>query len=144
MTGNKDLHLTAGTYNINSISETGQTELWVDSGPVILNVTGTGNATPIKLTGGGVSNAGLNPVNLQILYAGTGTVSLKGGAAASGLLYAPNASYSFGGQGDWYGAVIGAALTDMGGAAIHYDRRLASTAFMVGPYSLGSFSWKKY
>ena len=144
MTGNKDLHLTAGTYNINSISEAGQTELWVDSGPVVINVTGNGNATPIQLTGGGVSNATLNPMDLQILYAGTGTISLKGGAASSGLLYAPNASYSFAGGADWYGAVIGASLTDMGGAAIHYDRRLASTAMMVGPYSLGSFSWKKY
>jgi hypothetical protein len=144
MQGNKDLHLTSGTYNINSISESGQTELWVDSGPVVINVTGTGNATPIQLTGGGVSNSTLNPMNLQILYAGTGAISLKGGAQGSGLLYAPNASYSFGGNGDWYGAVIGASLTDMGGAAIHYDRRLASTAMMVGPYSLGSFSWKKY
>ena len=144
MTGNKDLHLTTGTYNINSISESGQTELWVDSGPVVINVTGTGNATPVQLTGGGVSNSTLNPMNLQILYAGTGAISLKGGAQGSGLLYAPNASYSFGGNGDWYGAVVGASLTDMGGAAIHYDRRLASTAMMVGPYSLGSFSWKKY
>ena len=83
-------------------------------------------------------------MNLQILYAGTDAISLKGGAQGAGLLYAPNASYSFGGNGDWYGAVIGASLTDMGGAAIHYDRRLASTAMMVGPYSLGSFSWKKY
>lgn len=144
LTGNKDLHLTTGTYNINSISENGNTTLYVDSGPVVINVTGSGTTTPVVLTGGGVSNPTLNPVNLQILYAGTGAISLKGGSTDSGLLYAPNASYSFGGNADWYGAVIGASLTDLGGTTIHYDRRLATTAFMVGPYSMGSFSWKKY
>jgi len=56
---------------------------------------------------------------------------------------APNASFSFGG-GSWYGAVIGQTLTDMGGAAIHYDRELQKTAYTVGNFMLSSFTWKKY
>ncbi len=146
LTGNKDLHLAAGTYNINTLSETGSTQLVLDSTPVILNVTGTGGGTVVKLTGGGLTNTtgNFNPMTFQILYAGTGTVSLKGGAAAVGLLYAPNASFSFAGNADWYGAVIGKDMTDMGGTAVHYDRRLKKTAYTVGPWMLDSFSWKKY
>jgi Tfp pilus assembly protein PilX len=145
---------TAGVYDINSISESGANTSIVIAPipgtspavylPVILNIAGVNNSSPVTLTGNSVQNPSLNPMDFQMLYAGTGTISLKGGSQASGLLYAPNASFSFGGHGDWFGAVIGADLTDMGGAAIHYDRRLASTAFMVGPYTLGSFSWKKY
>ncbi len=145
LNGGATLHLTAGTYNINSLTESGQGKIVVDSGPVILNVAGSGvSGAVVDLTGGGVANASLAPTNFQILYAGTGTIKLKGGAQASGLLYAPNASFSFGGGGDWYGAVIGQTLTDMGGAAIHYDRKLKNTAFTVGNYMLDSFTWKKY
>lgn len=144
--GNNDLHLAAGTYNIDSLSETGSTQLVLDSTPVILNVTGSAGGTVVKLTGGGLTNTSGNfdPTTFQIVYAGTGTVSLKGGANAVGLLYAPNATFSFGGNGDWYGAVIGKDMTDMGGAAVHYDRQLQNKAFMVGPWMLDSFSWKKY
>ena len=146
LTGNKDLHLAAGTYNINTLKEAGSTSLVLDSVPVILNVTGTGGGTVVDLTGGSVTNTtgNFDPSTFQIIYAGNGSVSLKGGANAVGLLYAPNASYSFGGNGDWYGSVIGASMTDMGGAAIHYDRKLKDKYYMAGPYTLNSFTWNKY
>jgi hypothetical protein len=146
LTGNKDLHLAAGTYNIDSLSETGSTMLVLDSTPVILNVTGSGGGTVVDLTGGGLTNTSgnFNPMTFQILYAGTGTIKLKGGAASVGLLYAPNAAFSFGGNADWYGAVIGKDMTDLGGAAVHYDRRLQNEAYAVGPWMLDSFSWKKF
>jgi Tfp pilus assembly protein PilX len=146
LTGNKDLHLAAGTYNIDSLSETGNTGLVLDSVPVILNVTGSGGGTVVDLTGGSVTNTSGNfdPMSFQVLYAGTGTVSLKGGNNSVGLLYAPNATFSFGGNADWYGAVIGKDMTDMGGTAVHYDRQLANEALTVGPWMLDSFSWKKY
>ena len=100
----------------------------------------------VNLTGGGLTNTAgaFNPLSFQIIYAGTGTISLKGGAASVGLLYAPNAAFSFAGNTDWYGAVIGKDMTDMGGTAIHYDRQLQNSAFTVGPWMLDSFSWKKY
>ncbi len=147
LTGGANLHLTAGTYNINSLSEAGQSTVVIDSGPVVVNVTGNGFSStqaPVDLTGGGVANASLVPMNFQILYAGTATVKLAGGSKASGLLYAPNASFSFTGGGNWYGAVIGQFMKDMGGAAIHYDRRLKNQAFTIGNYFLSSFTWKKY
>jgi hypothetical protein len=84
------------------------------------------------------------PENFQILYAGTGTVNLKGNTQASGVLYAPNAAFSFAGNSDWYGAVIGKDMTDMGGAAVHYDRKLQNQSFTIGPWMLDSFTWKKY
>ncbi len=146
ISGNANLHVSAGTYNINSFQEqSAQSSLIIDSGPVIFNVTGNNvSGAVVDLTGNSVQNPSLNPMNFQILYAGTGTVKLAGNSQAAALLYAPNASFSFTGQGSWYGAVIGHSLTDMGGAAIHYDRRLQRNAYTVGNYMLSSFTWKKY
>jgi hypothetical protein len=145
VSGQETLHVTTGVYNINSFSEqSAQSSLVIDSGPVIFNVTGNGGGTVVKLTGNSVQNATLNPMNFQIMYAGTGTISLKGQSQASGLLYAPNATFSFAGGGSWYGAVIGASMSDMGGAAIYYDRRLNNAGFTIGNYMQDSFTWKKY
>jgi hypothetical protein len=140
-----------GCYNINSLGENGGGTLIIDSGPVILNIAGAGTIPgggyPFDVTGGGLINSAspaYNPMNLQIMYGGTGTIKLKGGGSSIGVMYAPNAAYSFGGGGNWYGAVIGAALTDMGGTAIHYDRHLNNTGFTVSNWMLDSFTWKKY
>ncbi len=146
MNGNKDLHLKAGTYNIDSLTQSGNTRLILDSTPVVINVTGSAGGTVFNLTGGGVQNPSptFDPTSFQILYAGTGTVNLKGGGTATGLLYAPNATFSFAGNSDWYGAVIGKIMTDLGGTAVHYDRKLKDKAYTIGPYMLSSFTWNKY
>ncbi len=147
LNGGAILHLVAGTYNINSLSESGQGTIVIDSGPVILNVAGNGvssGTAVVDLTGGGVTNASLVPMNFQILYAGSNPIKLQGGAQASGLVYAPNASFSFSGGGNWYGSVIGQVMTDLGGVAVHYDRRLQNQGFTIGNYFLSSFTWKKY
>ena len=138
-------HLTAGCYNINSLTENGGGTIIVDSGPVILNIAGSGTTSPIALTGGGeINNAGWSPAMLQILYAGTGTITVKGGANAVGLVYAPNASFSFNSAGgNWYGAVITGSMTDMGGATVNYDVSLQRQAVNVGNWMLDSFTWKK-
>ena len=148
------LNCTAGIYDINSISEAGANTSIVIAPipgtspavylPIIVNVAGVNNSSPVTLTGNSVQNPTLNPMDFQLMYAGTGTISLKGGSQASGLLYAPNASFSFAGGATWYGAVIGSAMTDMGGATIYYDRRLSNSAFTVGNWMLDSFTWKKY
>ena len=117
----------------------------LDSVPVIINITGTGGGTVADFTGGAVVNStSWDPSTFQINYAGNGTISLKGGANSVGLMYAPNASFSFAGNGDWYRGLIGNSMTDMGGAAVHYDRRLKDKFYMVGPYMLNSFTWNKY
>ena len=144
LTGTATLHLTAGTYVINSLSLTGNSTVVIDSGPVVINVAGQGETNPINFSGGNITNPSLNPANFQILYAGTGEITLRGGTEASGLVYAPNATFSFTGGSHWYGAVIGHFMSDMGGTAVHYDRRLNSYAKIPGPYTLDSFNWKKY
>ena len=163
LNGKAVLHLSPGTYNINSLQEAGNnTGVVIDqspctspcvigidatpgNGPVQLNVTGTSvSGNVVDLTGNSVQNPSLNPQLFLIAYAGTGTIALKGNSDAAGVVYAPNASYSFTGNSDWYGSVIGAQMTDMGGTSIHYDRHLQKTDYMAGNYSLSAFTWKKY
>jgi len=144
LTGGATVHLTAGTYNFNSISMAGNSNLIIDSGPVIMNVVGTGTGTPIDLTGGTTSNTTYDPSLFQILYSGTGTVKLAGGAATAATVYVPNASAQLSGGSDFYGSILAATVADTGGTAIHYDRHLSQSFFTVGNYMLNSFTWKKF
>jgi hypothetical protein len=144
------VHLSAGCYNINSLTENGQGKLEVDSGPVVVYIAGSGGvgnpplATPIDLTGGGLINStGFNAASLQFQYAGTGTVKLAGGANAVGVVYAPNATLTMTGGANWYGAVIAATMTDLGGATLNYDQNLQKQAATVSNWMLDSFTWKK-
>jgi hypothetical protein len=139
-----EIHLNAGIYELNSITMVGQASLIVDSGPVIIRVAGDAQTTPIDMTGGTTTNATFNPSNLQIVYGGTGNVKLTGGTSASMLAYAPNSTTSITGGGDFYGSVIAKVISDMGGAAIHYDRRLQTTALTAGNPTMTTFSWSAY
>jgi len=145
------VHLTAGVYNFNSLTLAGAGAsggiLKIDSGPVIINIAGVGfsaNQAPVDLTGGSVFNPALIPSNLQILYGGTSLVKLTGGTNSSMLAYAPNATGSITGGADFYGSMITNTITDMGGAAIHYDRQLQKTLMNLGNWMLDSFTWSKF
>ena len=150
--GGAILTLYPGTYNINSLSEQGQGTIVIapdpvtgQYGPVVLNVTGNGQSTVVQLTGGGVTNPSYDPSLLQINYAGTGTISLKGGATSAGVINAPNAAISFNSAGGrWLGAVIGGTVKDAGGITLSYDRHLERKFFNVSNYMLDSFTWSKY
>jgi Tfp pilus assembly protein PilX len=131
------------TININSIKINGNANL-VILGTVILNVVGTGQATPIDFTGGSVSNSSFDPTTFQVMYAGAGAVKLNGGAHTTAMVYSPNAAVSLNGGGDFYGSVVGATVDDLGGARLHYDRRLSGEFFVVGNAMMSSFTWKKY
>jgi hypothetical protein len=144
MTGGTTVHLTAGVYNLNSISMAGGSNLIIDSGPIVLNIVGTGQATPIDLTGGTTSNMTYDPSMFQILYGGTGTVKLAGGTATAATVYAPLAQAQLSGGADFYGSVLAASVSDTGGTQIHYDRHLGQSFFTVGNYMLNSFTWKKF
>jgi len=142
------VHLSAGCYNINSLTENGQGTLTIDSGPVVVYIAGgppsSPLGTPIDLTGGGLINTtGFNAASLQFEYGGSGTVKLAGGANATGVLYAPNATLTMTGGSNWYGAVITGTMTDMGGATINYDQNLQKQAATVSNWMLDSFTWKK-
>ncbi len=92
-----------------------------------------------------MTNPSYDPSLLQINYAGTGKISLKGGATSSAVVNAPNATISFNSAGgEWYGAVIGAYIKDAGGMTLSYDRHLQKKLYNVSNYMLDSFSWSKY
>ena len=131
------------TININSITINGNATLLI-LGHVILNVVGSGQATPIDFTGGSVSNTSWDPATFQVEYAGAGTVKLNGGAQTVAMIYAPNAAAAFSGGGNFYGSVVAATVNDSGGSHLHYDRHLSSEFYTVGNAMMSSFSWKKY
>jgi len=142
------VHLSAGCYNINSLTENGQGTLTIDSGPVVVYIAGGPSSspvgTPIDLTGGGLINTtGFNAASLQFEYGGSGTVKLAGGANSTGVLYAPNSTLTMTGGSTWYGAVITGTMTDMGGATVNYDQNLQKQAATVSNWMLDSFTWKK-
>lgn len=155
LAGKDTVTLTPGVYNINSISITGSAQLVVapypvgspnagQYGPIILNVAGNNNATPIDLEGNGISNPSYNPGDLQILYAGTGTIKIAGNGSSAAVVYAPNATADFKGNASFYGSVIANQLLDVGNGSIHYDMRLKKEMFTIGDYMLNSFTWNKY
>ena len=141
------VHLNAGIYEVNSINISGNAQIVVDSGPVIFRVAGAGfndNQYPIDFLGGSISNPSLDPQNLQFVYGGTARVRMSGGTDASALIYAPNAEASITGGAHFYGSVVANKVTDMGGAAIHYDRRLQRTALTSGNPTVTTFSWNTF
>jgi type IV pilus assembly protein PilX len=152
LTGQGQLTLTPGIYNVNSISESGANTGIVIApdpishlyGPVTINVTGNNQTTPISLTGNGIQNPTLNPADLQINYAGTGNVKIAGNSESAMVIYAPNANVTLTGGSDFFGAILGQTVTDAGGTAIHYDRNLSKNTYIVSNFMMGSFSWAKF
>jgi hypothetical protein len=143
-----NLHLKPGIYIVNSIVFTGNATITIDSASpaerVIIKVAGQNTNNPIDLTGGTVSNLTYDPARFQMFYGGDKNVKLNGGAASASLVYAPNSSASFGGGGDFYGAVVAGKITDMGGAFIHYDRNLDKEGLTAGNPTLSAFTWRSF
>jgi hypothetical protein len=141
-----EVHLNAGTYEVNTLSIAGNAKVYIDSGPVIfkvngLDATGAEIATPIDVNGGGVLNNSLNPQNLQFVYGGSGEVKLNGGSKSAFLGYAPNATVNLNGNADIYGAIVGKFVNDTGGAKLHFDLQLKSWAYTEGEPTMTSFTW---
>lgn len=151
LSGKAILTLTPGVYNINSLAMSGNGQLVVAPdpitglyGPIIINVTGNGNPTPLTIAGNGISNPTYDPSMLQFVYAGTGTVKIAGNGASAAVVYAPNATADFMGNGTFYGSVIAAQLTDVGNGHIYYDMKLKKKLYTIGNYVLNAFTWNKY
>ncbi len=149
--GNGTVTLQPGTYNINSISLSGLGQLVIVPdpitglyGPVVINVTGANQTTPISLSGQGISNPTYDPSLMQFNYAGTGNINIVGQGASAAVIFAPNATASFKGNGSFYGSVIAAQLNDVGNGFIHYDLRLEKKLYFVGSPTLNSFTWSKF
>jgi len=149
-----------GTYYVNSITLSGNASIAVGPcpgtgpgtgnpavyKPVIINVVGSGQSTPLDLGGNGIANTTFDSTLLQIQYAGTGAINLHGNGSSTAVLYAPNAGITFSGNADWYGSVIGKTIQSNGNASvsIHYDRALQANLMTVGNWTLDTFTWSKY
>ena len=101
------LHLTAGIYNINSVTVSGNGSIVIDTGPVIVYPAGQGVTTSVDLSGGTVTNASGIPTNFQIVTASAADIKVSGGSGNYSLVYAPNSNISVSGGGDIYGALVG-------------------------------------
>ena len=146
--GNKNFHICTGTYIVNSLS-VGPATLIVDAGcgPIVINVAGVGigpNSNVVDFNGGALSNPSLDPMNLQIQYAGTSNMRLSGGSTTSLVVYAPNSDITLIGGSDIYGSIIGSTVTNAGGTNLYYDRNLQNAVYTVGNYMLSGFTWKKF
>jgi hypothetical protein len=144
--GQTELVLHAGTYIVNSISVTGSnTRIKVaGDGPVIFQVAGVDQSTPIYLAGNSLSNPTYDPANLQFIYGGTGNVYVAGGSESAALVYAPQASVTLAGNSDFYGAVVGQQLNVPGSAKLYYDMNLSRTAQTSSNPIMSSFTWQTF
>lgn len=130
--------LSGGTYNVNSLTVSANGVLAV-TGTVTINVQGSGNSTPVDLEGKGVSNPSGIAQNLQINYAGTGTLKITGGSTGYMVVDAPNGTVSIGGNSDIFGAIVGGTINNFGTAKFHYDKNTKSPVPVNAYYTLISF-----
>jgi len=142
--GGKEVQLSAGTYNVNSMKWDGK--MTIMSGPVTINVAGTGvSKYVIQLSDDAVNTLTHVPSDVIISYGGTANITVGSGANSYFLLYAPNAPVVVSGGGNWYGAAIANSFEVTGGSRLHYDRALGSgTGLTPGPFRPLSFSRSKY
>jgi hypothetical protein len=144
LTSGAQINFLPGTYHINSFSTAGNSVITLPgSTPVIFNVAGVGQTTPIDFTGSTVSNPSYKSQNFQIQYGGTGTIKLSGGSATALMLYAPLASAQLTGGSDFYGSILAKQIDVQGGTQIHYDRHSPANFGTAGNFMLSSFTWKK-
>ena len=141
--GPKDLVLNEGTYIFNSLKEVGTAKVTAN-GNVIIKIAGQNDTSPLFLGGGSISNNTFRPAKLQIIYGGTGNLSITGGTETSALVYAPLANVSLNGNGNWYGAIVGGRMTVPGSASIYYDINLSTTAQTAGNPVMSSFTWRTF
>ena len=164
------VHLSAGTYNVNSLDFTQDGQIVVDSGPVVFNIAGQGfSSGSTVLNSGGLSGFNLcangvtgNPgaygvascgpskapisgvaSNFQIVYAGQGTIATTG-APVSATIYAPNSLVETTGAAvGMYGSVICNNFLEGSKAPFHVDVAVRSLV-QPGKYYPVSFTWSKF
>jgi hypothetical protein len=141
--GPADLVLNAGTYIFNSLSIAGNARI-TTNGKVTIKIAGQGTTSPLTLTGNSITNNSYDPSNLQIIYGGTGNISLTGGTATAAIVYAPNANITLSGQGNIYGSVVAGRMSVTGGGEIFYDTNLAASAVTYGRPVMSGFTWRTF
>ena len=129
VSGGTTVHVKTGTYNVNSLTLTGNSILYLDSWPVVINLAGASlnsSSPAMDLSGGSIVNPSGITSTLQFYYAGSSSIKLSGGAGSYALVYAPNAAINVSGGSHFYGSMIGSTINSSGNTAIHYDAALPS------------------
>lgn len=129
--------------NANSFTTAGNTSLAITNGTTTMNLRGTG-VDPVMDMQGNFSTTAFDPTKLQIMYAGTGTVKLRGSNELAATIYAPNALVDMSSGYDVYGSILANRYINSGGAVVHYDTALASKYYTISNPFMSTFTWKKY
>lgn len=156
ITSNSSVHLTAGTYNINSLNLNGGS-VTLDSVPVIINLGGNGissGGTLLASQSSTTINDGGTPANLQIVtacclsggvqMANPPVITMNASSALYAVVYAPNSYVHITGSSQFLGAVVSQKTTCDSSGGYSYDEALQSSLLEVGPYKMVGFSWSKY
>jgi Tfp pilus assembly protein PilX len=106
------------TYYYTSISIAGNAKINIPAGAnVIFYVSGN-----VSIAGNGIVNNNLNndATAVQMFVAGS-SANFSGNANYTGVVYAPNGTIKFSGNGSGYGSFIGNKVTVSGNGNVHYD-----------------------
>ncbi len=147
-----------GTYDIACMTASGSGSNFTispDTKAVTINVTGTGCASaPINFGSNTlINNASGIAANLQINYAGTGTLTFTGGTSMYAVVNAPNAAVVLHGGADYYGTIMAYSIDDSGGTNLHFDSAdttisgasaSTATATATGSYNILAFKSLPY
>ena len=134
ISGGTTVNVSGGSYNINSLTLSGNSTLVVTptTGAVIVNLGGkslSGGNAALDVSGGSMSNPSGMASNLQFYYAGSQPMKLSGGTGSYAVVYAPNAPINISGGSHFYGSIIGSTVNSSGNTAIDYPTSLTS----IGP-----------
>jgi len=148
--GSCEIHLHAGTYSVNSLYFDNN-NIYVDDGPVRINIAGQGTLTNNEACHIGTNAALINstnlPANLQIVYSGTQKIRDDGDSDEHMTVYAPNSDMERGCTHDLYGAIVAHTLDDKAPTSYHYDKSLANantTNLVPDRFRVVSFSWSRF
>jgi Tfp pilus assembly protein PilX len=156
ITSNSNVHLTAGTYYINSLKLNGGS-VTLDSVPVVINLGGNGLTSGDTLftsnSSTTINDLGI-PANLQIVSAcclSGGTqmsnppvITMNSSSAMYAVVYAPNAYVHITGSSQFLGAAIGQTIKSDSSGGFSYDLALQNSLLQLGNFRPDNFSWSKF
>ena len=120
-------------YTMNSLSLSGGGTINI-AGPVVININYSGNGVAVNLGGNGFVNNTYVASNFVINYGGFGSVQVNGGAAAYGVINAPNAGVTLSGGSNFFGQVLGKSITDTGGTNFFWDTAASNNQVNTNPF----------
>ena len=144
LTGSNTLSIIAGTNVVLTVTgTTGTTVKGAGNSEIDIPVTSTLTmyvAGDISLSGNGIVNGSSSFPNQPIAFqlygtrsaattasVGTQDFAIKGNGYLAGVVYAPNANVTVGGNGDTFGAIVSNQTSMNGNGNFHFDLSLAKT-----------------